>query len=219
MAKEHHIFLVRHGQVAGPSALYGKTDVALNTEGHRALTRQFARIQPVSKIVSSPLKRCLQFAEAMSAQETLPLLIEPDFRECDFGRWDGVPFDDISADCWGELEKFWQAPSEYHFADAEPLAAMQARVVGAWQLLLETVRNESEPQRIVVVTHGGVIRLILACVLGFHWGNPALYSQWRINYGSATLLTLAQFSDAKPTVNYVALPHDVTDGTSEARSL
>ena len=219
MAGEHHIFLVRHGQVAGPPALYGKTDVALDAEGVRALTRQFERIQPVSKIVSSPLKRCLQFAEAMSAQETLPLLIEPDFRECDFGRWDGVPFNDIPAECWVELEKFWQTPSKYHFAHAEPLAVMQARVVAAWRTLLESVRHESEPQRIVVVTHGGVIRQILAYVLGIHWGNPALYSQWRIGYGSATLLTLAQFADAKPAVNYVALPHDVTESTTEARPL
>lgn len=219
MAGTHHIFLVRHGQVAGAAALYGKTDVALSLAGHSALTRQFERIRPVTRIVSSPLKRCLQFSQQVSRQDALPLSIEAGFRECDFGRWDGVPFDDIPADSWNELEAFWQAPSEYHFTDAEPLAVMEARVVAAWQLLLETVRNESEPQRIVVVTHGGVIRLILASVLGFHWSNPALYSQWQIGYGSATSITLAQMSGAKPTVNYVALPYDVNGSTTQARPL
>lgn len=209
MVGTHHVFLLRHGQVAGPAALYGKTDIALSAAGHNELNSQLARVLPLTRVVSSPLKRCLDFAKSVSEREAIPLHVEAGFRECNFGRWDGVPFDDIPTDCWGDLEKFWHAPSVYHFDNAEPLQVMQARVVAAWGALLQMLQNESQPQRVLLVTHGGVIRLVLASVLGVNWANPALFSQWQIGYGSVSLLTLLRGGDTRPIINYVALPADV----------
>ncbi|RYE51090.1 MAG: hypothetical protein EOP48_18730 [Sphingobacteriales bacterium] len=63
--------LLRHGQVAGPAALYGHTNVALSEQGYNAMHASMKKIhalQSIDTIVSSPLIRCAQLAELFSTQ-------------------------------------------------------------------------------------------------------------------------------------------------------
>ena len=202
-AAQHSIYLLRHGKIAGPAALYGRTDVPLSALGEQQVQLQLARLTNLQQVISSPSQRCLQTAQAMARRSECPLHIDDDWRECDFGRWDGVPFDQIASHYWPELEAFWQAPGTHTLPQAEPLSAMQKRVSARWQSLLK-----STPQATLLVTHGGVIRLILCDVLGLDWRNGAVYSQWQIPYGSLTKITLADVEGAQPQVEFVALPFD-----------
>ena len=102
------ITLVRHGKVAGPAALYGKTDIALSTSGHSDLTRALNNLHtqnPITQLISSPKIRCLQVAQEFSTQQHIPLQTEDNLQEMNFGVWDGIPFDELG-DEWKNIEAF-----------------------------------------------------------------------------------------------------------------
>lgn len=202
----HQIYLLRHGEVAGPSALYGKTDISLSPKGWQNLEAQCARLPQLTQVVSSPLQRCQHFAKQLCAQRRLELQIEDKLQECNFGKWDGVAFDEMPKSAWPELEAFWQAPASKPLTEAEPLAAMYQRVSDAWYSLTQTLISKTQSQTALIITHGGVIRLLLAHILKLDWRNAALYSHWHIGYASLSKITLPATENTGLIVKYVGLP-------------
>ncbi|WP_158970553.1 alpha-ribazole phosphatase family protein [Paraglaciecola sp. L3A3] len=197
------IDLLRHGKVDGPPALYGRTDVTLSQQGLKQMFRQVAQLHYPDNIISSPLRRCKEFAEKMAQDHRVPLVIEPDLQECDFGAWDGIEFDDTSQQ-WPLMTSFWQDPSHNTPPQGESLQAFHNRVVQAWQKLTTQFTAEYS----LVVCHGGVIRQILAHLLPVDWQDGTWYSQLNIGYASLTRITIANYEDAKPQVNFIGLPAD-----------
>ncbi len=129
-------------------------------------------VLPVATVVSSPLERCQQTAEAISAALKQPLQIETDERltECGYGEWTGQELKRLAKD---PMWKVVQAhPSGATFPDGESMRQMQARAVSAvrdWDL---RVNQEHGPGAIwVAVSHGDVIKAILADALGTHLDN------------------------------------------------
>jgi len=174
------IHLFRHGQVDGPAALYGKTDVELSSQGAKALEFATAKLDAPDAIISSPLRRCQQFAQSKAEALSCPLIIEPGIREMDFGLWDGQPYREDSPQ-WPSMREFWQQPADVTPPEGESLEAMNTRVTQAWQRIITT-----QHERLWVIAHGGTIRLIIAHVLGLQWQNPQLYSSLAIGYASRT---------------------------------
>jgi alpha-ribazole phosphatase len=188
------LVLLRHGKVDGSPALYGKTDIGVSAQINDDILAQLNEYQknapsPFTKVISSPLKRCAYVAEKFAFQNGLPFEREVKFQEMDFGLVDGITFDDIrtseySEQTWKQLERFWNNPKKHVLPEAEPLADFYQRVESAWQALLETNHNET----ILLVCHGGVIRMILSYLLDMDWGNKALYDKLSISNASATLV-------------------------------
>jgi len=195
------IYLLRHGKVDGPAALYGRTDVAVTEQGLADMFNQTAALK-VDSVFCSPLIRCAHFAEVFSQQRDLDCQRVDDFRECDFGQWDGRDFDSVPKEDWPVLQKFYDNPLEHTLPFAESLSDMQKRVTCAWQALCLAPQGNDT----LLVTHGGVIRLILAYVLKLDWRNPVLFSQWKIGYGSLTKISVRDYPGALPEVDYVAMP-------------
>lgn len=207
MSAEHkptQIDLLRHGKVDGPAALYGQTDVCLSEEGLKQMRSQVRQLEYPDNIISSPLRRCKEFADEMAADHQLPLHIEDDFKECDFGAWDGIEFDDTSQQ-WPLMTSFWQDPSRNPPPQGESLQVFHQRVIGAWEKLIAQFSQEYS----LVICHGGVIRQILAHLLPVDWQDGAWYSQLNIGYASLTRITVPSYKDAKPSVNFVGLPADL----------
>lgn len=188
------IILLRHGKVDGPSALYGKTDITVSAQVNNDIVKQLNNYQeiapqPFTKVVSSPLKRCLFTAEKFAEQHGIPLEKNKHFQEMDFGLVDGITFDDIKTSeyneqIWKQLEDFWNNPKDNTLPEAETLIHFYNRVESAWIDLLEANKNET----ILLVCHGGVIRMILSYLLQMDWGNKALYDKLSISNASATLV-------------------------------
>lgn len=182
------IYLLRHGKVSGPAALYGKTDVlvdnAINQEIANNLFRQGLDI---GCIYSSPLTRCLSLAQAIQEQQTVELSVVSDLQEMNFGIYDGIAFDELyqKNECWQSLTRFWQNPAKYSLPNAEHLSDFYQRTVGAWQQVIDEGASNA-----LIVCHGGVIRMILAHVLGVDYGNARWFSHLEIGYGSMTTLEL-----------------------------
>lgn len=155
--------LLRHGQCEGGEIFRGSHDVALTSEGWANME---ARIEaptptPWDAVVSSPLQRCRAFAESAAERLELPLILEPELREMHFGDWEGRLYQDIwdndpTLALWGE------DPERHTPPEGEPLAVFAQRVNSAIDRLAECRAG----QRLLVVTHGGVIRLLLTRAKG-----------------------------------------------------
>jgi len=185
------VYLLRHGQVDADAGLYGKTDVAVTLETNIKIMAELLKHQHhFTDVVSSPLRRCSTLAKQFSSKAQLRLTIIDDFQEMDFGALDGRTFDEISLSdehnginkIWHSLERFWQAPAVNHLPEAELLNHFNQRIGHAWSQLLKKYQGKT----VLLVTHGGVIRTILANILELDHGNPKLYSQLSIDYASVT---------------------------------
>lgn len=116
-----HIGLLRHGSLDAAPALYGRSDPPLSTEGWQAFGALFEAPQlPWQRILCSPRLRCRQVAEPLAQKFNLPLEIWPELAEMDFGRWDGILYDELLAE-WPRLERFWSDPLRFPLPEAEHL--------------------------------------------------------------------------------------------------
>lgn len=195
--------LLRHGQIDGPAALYGRTDVALSREGWLQMLQQTNRLQNIDNILSSPLRRCQDFANELASDHELTLQIEAGIQECDFGEWDGIKFDDHSQQ-WPLMTSFWQDPDHNTPPQGESLETFHNRVVSSWQSLCKQHSGKNN----LLICHGGVIRQILAHILGTDWRSGVWYSQLQIGHASLTRITIPAYPEAKPSVAFIGLPAD-----------
>lgn len=195
------ITLVRHGKVAGPAALYGKTDIPLSTAGHSDLTRALNNLHtqnPITQLISSPKIRCLQVAQEFSTQQHIPLQTEDNLQEMNFGVWDGIPFDELG-DEWKNIEAFWHSPDSMQPPQGESLTEFAARVIASWNLLI----RDNTPGHKVIICHGGVIRILIAHILHLDWRNAALFKQLQIDYASCTRIEIGNYENALPVVRWI----------------
>ncbi len=174
------IDLLRHGEPEGGPRFRGTVDDPLSTVGWAQLETATAD-GAWDRIVCSPLLRCREFAQSLAGQRGLECQIEADFREISFGLWEGLTTAQVEADYGEALARFWQDPVAYPPPQGEPVAEFCARVEAAWQRLV----NEVAGQRVLVVTHGGTIAMLLRGVLGM----PLSHS-WRVRMGYAGLAQL-----------------------------
>ena len=153
--------LLRHGQTTAGSGFYGATDVPLSELGWQQM-QQAVKDQHWQQIVSSPLSRCLAFAEQLAEQMGAPLSVEPRLRELNFGDWEARTALHIMQADEQALGLFWQDPYAFTPPNAEPMHAFAARVDQAIDALAERFKDQS----VLVVTHAGVMRYLLAKAQG-----------------------------------------------------
>ncbi|MDT4941455.1 MAG: hypothetical protein QOJ34_1544 [Pseudonocardiales bacterium] len=162
------VLLVRHGLTAmtGP-VLAGRTPgVHLDERGQKQVTSLATRLAtlPLTAIVTSPLERCVETAEAIRHGQTAEPAWHVDDRliECGYGDWTGRPLKDLAKDpLWKVVQT---QPSAVHFPGGEGLAEMAARAVTA----VRAWDAEFGDAVWVACTHGDVIKAVLADALGLH---------------------------------------------------
>ncbi|MDI6908333.1 histidine phosphatase family protein [Nocardioides sp.] len=168
------VILVRHGRTTANAAgtLTGRLPgVRLDGTGAEQAVRAAERLSsvPLAAIISSPLERCRQTAKAIAGARTDPIRVTTDrgITECDYGAWQGRPLKELAK------EKLWSTvqtqPSAVVFPEGESMSAMQARAVAAVRRQDAAVDAEHGPGAVwVAVSHGDVIKSVLADALGMH---------------------------------------------------
>lgn len=154
------IDVLRHGEPVGGARYRGSTDDPLNETGRQQMASVLTDELPWTHIISSPLQRCVEFAKKLSYQHQLPLHIEPRLAEIDFGDWEGQTSKHILQQDAARLLKYWQDPENNTPPNGEPLAAFESRVLAAWN---SNITHDKE--HLLIVTHGGVLRIILRHIL------------------------------------------------------
>ena len=160
------IDLIRHGETTEPTALCGATDVALSAKGRQQLQKNADKLLSAGPawdaIYHSPLQRCAEFAVSLGQQQELPTACVDDFREVDFGRWEGLEFDEINRLYPGQWEAWMKQSAGEAPHGGENYCAFKDRVSKAFDKVL----SASKGKRSLLVMHGGVARAIMAHTLG-----------------------------------------------------
>lgn len=156
-----YIDLLRHGQPEGGSRFRGSLDDPLSELGWRQMRAAVADVDGWQAVVSSPLSRCAAFAHELCEQRALPLRLDENLREIGFGDWEGQAVDVLYERAHAQLSRYWADPIANPPPGGEPLTAFRARIASAWEALMA----EAQGSHLLVVAHGGVIRVLLSLVL------------------------------------------------------
>jgi alpha-ribazole phosphatase len=152
------IDLLRHGDT-GQCGYRGQLDDRLSALGWSQVRAAVAG-HAWDRVVSSPLQRCAAFARELAEQRRIPLTLDQRLSEYHFGDWQGVPIETLAKRDIHVLECFWNDPLMHPPPGSEGMSAFRSRTCAA----LDDVAACTGAARVLVVTHGGVIR-ILRCVV------------------------------------------------------
>ena len=168
------VILARHGRsTANVSGVLSGRTKGVHLDEHGVAQAQAAGDRlaglPLSAIVTSPLERCKETAREISRRQPSPLKVagERGLLECDYGSWTNQPLAALAK------EKLWKTvqahPANVRFPDGESMAQMMARSVAAVRDWDARVEEEHGPEAVwLAVSHGDVIKAILADALGMH---------------------------------------------------
>jgi len=172
------LLLVRHGRTAANTGglLAGRTPgVGLDELGASQVAALGQRLAPLPlvRVVASPLERCQATAAALlgvtgpEGSPRPPLETDEGLSECDYGDWTGRPIAELVK------EPLWPAvqahPSSVVFPGGESMRGMQQRALDAVRRVdAEVAAEHGEHAVWAAVSHGDVIKAVLADALGVH---------------------------------------------------
>jgi probable phosphoglycerate mutase len=161
------LVLLRHGETAltTQKRFSGiRQDVALSEHGRQQAAEAaatFVKRGIIEAIVSSPLTRCRETADQVAATLGLPVEIDDDVRECDFGEWEGLTFAEVQRQ-WPDDLTAWLASTEVAPPKGESIAEVLARVRRARDRLL----RRHPARTVLVVSHVTPIKQLVCLALG-----------------------------------------------------
>ena len=182
------IDLLRHGEPVGGRRYRGQIDDPLNDTGWQQMRAAVEGGADWHAIVHSPLSRCAAFARELADSLEVPVSADDRFKEIGFGEWEGLTGDDIRSIDANALARFYHDPVNNQPDGAERLRAFYLRVSSAWEDLV----NGAEQEKILLISHAGVMRAIVAHVL-----KAPLLSMYRMQIPSAGMISI-QFSEERP---------------------
>lgn len=169
--KKITVDLLRHGQPEGGEVLRGRIDHPLSDLGWQQMYRSAAftaegknsELTPSwTHITSSPLRRCSSFAQHTADQLGLELKIDDQWQEIDYGDWDGMLLTEWRQQAAAQFREFRKDLSKLVPPNGEDYLSFKGRVLNAWQ----EISTLDDGSHVLLVTHGGVLRVVLPTVLG-----------------------------------------------------
>lgn len=165
------VLLVRHGRTTanGAGVLAGWTEgVSLDDAGRVQVASLAQRLAPVplAAVVTSPLQRCLETTDGLLAgREQVPRHVDERVGEVRYGDWTGKELKHLAKDPLWKVVQSHPSAMQFPGAEGEALRDMQVRAVTAvreWNARLG-------PDAVwVLVSHGDVIKAVIADALGLH---------------------------------------------------
>lgn len=162
MTETTRLLLIRHAQPEEDARgrCYGRLDIGLSARGQRRahlLARTLDRI-PLAAVYSSPSTRALETAGPLAAAHHLTSSVEDALREIDFGELEGRSYDEIQA-AYPDLYRLWmETPTLVEFPGGESYTQLRVRALAA----LEAIRARHRGEVAAIVSHGGILRAMLA---------------------------------------------------------
>lgn len=159
------IIIIRHGETEWNKTgrFQGHSDVPLSAEGRAqaAALGQNLALDHVDAIYASDLTRAMETAAPLAKRFGFEVISDPLLRELNFGAWEGRHFDDVNAENPNAMKNFYTDPEQADIPESEPFPEFQRRVAGRVREIVAQERGK----RIVIVSHGASIRILLADIL------------------------------------------------------
>jgi broad specificity phosphatase PhoE len=161
------LICVRHGRTAwnADKRFQGHADIPLDDEGRAQATALAAllRNDRIDAAVSSDLARAAETARIVLGPRTVPLRLDPDWREMQFGEWEGLTWDQIlvanpQLDAANET-----AVKAYTPGGGETFDALCERIARAVERITADVPADGSA---LVATHAGPLHALLRVLLG-----------------------------------------------------
>lgn len=156
------IDLLRHGDVEGGRKYRGQLDDPLSQLGWEQLRLATNKKQNWHQIITSPLQRCSKFSSELAQTHSLPLHTKSNLKEVSFGLWEGKTADELLEEEPEKIKKYWNDPINTTPPQGENLLNFEKRIMDIWGKML----SEFQGQHILVISHAGVMRIILCHILG-----------------------------------------------------
>lgn len=172
------IDLIRHGEPVGGRRYRGRTDDPLSEKGWGQMWAAAGEFRGWQQIVSSPLLRCVEFAQALGARLEIPVSLDERLAELGYGEWEGKTPAELTAHDPDILLRYRRDPVNNRPPGAEEFDHFAGRVSAAWEQIIEQHRG----RHVLVVAHAGVIRMVLGQVLAI-----PLSHLFRIQVGNAAI--------------------------------
>ncbi|MFP3990957.1 bifunctional RNase H/acid phosphatase [Streptomyces sp. E11-3] len=190
--------LLRHGETAlTPQKRFsgsGGSDPELSAVGRAQADRVAAALAArgtIEAIVSSPLARCRQTADAVAARLGLDVQVEQGLRETDFGAWEGLTFAEAQQRHPDDLAAWLASPKAAPTGGGESFAQVTRRVTAAREKLVARYAGRT----VLVVTHVTPIKTLVRLALGAP--PEALF---RMELAAASLSAVAYYADGNTSV-------------------
>lgn len=180
--------LMRHGNCEGGRIFRGSTDVPLSETGWQQMRTAVEQHRGWNKIICSPMQRCRLFAQDQAQAYNIPVEIIDEWREIDFGVWEGKKIEEVWKHQEPLVRRYFADPGSVTPEGGESVLAAKDRVVNAFNSLVV----ENKYQHILVVQHGGTIRLLLTHLL-----SSALraINRFEINYAAMIRVHIYHHTD------------------------
>ncbi|MFJ6522648.1 bifunctional RNase H/acid phosphatase [Streptomyces filamentosus] len=198
MAAPATFVLLRHGETAlTPEKCFsgsGGSDPELSEAGRRqaaAVADALAARGTVQHVVSSPLARCRQTAEAVAARLGLDVVVEPGLRETDFGAWEGLTFAEVRARYPEDMDAWLASPKAAPTGGGESFATVTRRVAAARDRLAAAHAGRT----VLLVSHVTPIKTLVRLALG---APPE--SLFKMELSAASLSAVAYYADGNASV-------------------
>jgi len=163
---EMQIYLVRHGKIEWKKdkAYIGQMDLPLSMEGilqAEKLREYFEKI-PLDQAYTSPLSRCVKTLDILLADRPVPRVQVDALKEIDMGKWDGKSISEIKNCCPAVYQQRGREIDIFTPPAGESFLDLKQRVMPAFEKII----MQSISKSILILAHAGVIRVILADLLG-----------------------------------------------------
>jgi ribonuclease H / adenosylcobalamin/alpha-ribazole phosphatase len=156
--------LLRHGQtpMSVQKRYAGRTDAPLTEVGVQQAAAAAKRLASagLDVIVTSPLLRTVQTAQAVAAVTGAAVVTDDGFRETDFGAWEGLTFAEVR-ERWPAEITAWLADPDVAPPGGESFTDVSARVTEALDRVLATRTG----QTVLIVSHVTPIKMLVATAL------------------------------------------------------
>ena len=163
---------LRHGECEGGEIFRGSTDVVLRPEGVANMQASCDQIdEQWDAIHSSTMKRCHEFAQRLSLQRNIPLVSDNRLVEVRYGDWEGQLRAEVWKHHYAHIAAWLRNPVANTPPNGEPLTDVATRLSAFFAAASSTHRG----QKVLVIAHGGAIRVMLATLLGLNLENAQVF--------------------------------------------
>jgi probable phosphoglycerate mutase len=190
--------LLRHGEtVLTPEKRFsgsGGSDPVLSAVGRRqaeAVAAALAERGTIQEIVSSPLRRCRETADAVAARLGLGVTLEEGLRETDFGAWEGLTYAEVRERYPDDLDAWLASPKATPTGGGESFATVARRVAATRDKLLA----RSQGRTLLVVTHVTPVKTLVRLAL-----SAPPESLFRMELSAASLSAVAYYADGNASL-------------------